>query len=299
MPGGRARSMWGWMRAGRTIACLALAWALAAPAAADDAGTAPAGDGTPRKVVSLNLCTDQLAMLVAAPGQLYSVSHLATDPRSSAMAEKARAYRINRGLAEEIYLMQPDLVVAGRFTTRATVAMLRRFDIPVAIFEPAYSLDQVRDRIRQMGAVLGRENRAEALIADFDARLAALQQDVAERPDAALYHANGYTAGDRTLAGQILIAAGFENAAVSAGFSSGGVMPLEVLAMLSPDALVTSWRYPGASRSEEILDHPVVRALRDNRARGGMTDRDWVCGTPHVLRAIDTLGALRRDIVGR
>ena len=33
----------------------------------------------PQRVVSMNLCTDQLAMLIARPGQLHSVSHLASD----------------------------------------------------------------------------------------------------------------------------------------------------------------------------------------------------------------------------
>lgn len=255
-------------------------------------------DAAPTRVVSMNLCTDQLAMMVAAPGQLYSVSHLATDPRGSAMAEEARAFETNRGLAEEIYLMRPDLVISGTFSNRATMDMLRRLDIPVAVFEPAYGLDDVRDRMREIGEVLGRQDYAAELIADYDLRLAELQADIAQRPRAALYHANGYTAGDRTLAGQILIAAGFENAAVAAGFSSGGTLPLEVLAMLAPDAVITSHPHRGASRSEEILDHPVVRTLREGRASGSFTDRDWVCGTPFVLRAIEELGVLRRDMTG-
>jgi iron complex transport system substrate-binding protein len=252
----------------------------------------------PQRVVSMNLCTDQLAMMLAGDGQLLSVSYLASDPRSSAMAKEARAFPANRGLAEEIYLMQPDLVIAGSFTTRATVNMLQRLGIPVEIFEPAYGLDEVRDHILQMGEVLGRNAEAEALVADYDRRLAALQAEVAYRPSAALYYANGYTSGDRTLAGQILTAAGFDNAAVEAGFSAGGVMPLEVLALLEPDALITSRPYPGASRSEDILDHPVVRQMRKGRAGGTFADRDWVCGTPYVLRAIEKLGRLRNSMDG-
>ena len=282
------------MRSSSFLKVLAIAGVFSAPAMADDAPEVVA----PTKVVSMNLCTDQLAMMVAAPGQLLSVSYLAIDPRGSAMAEEAQAYEINRGLAEEIYLMQPDLVIAGRFSTRATVAMLQRLGIPVAVFEPAYSLDEVRDRLARMGEVLGREEAAAALIAEYDQRLEALRVEAGERPSAALYYANGYTSGDRTLAGQILVAAGFENAAVAAGFSSGGVLPLEVLALLEPEALITGRRYPGASRSEDILDHPVVRALREARANGAITDRDWVCGTPFVLRAIEALGPLRDEIAG-
>ncbi|MEM8570644.1 MAG: ABC transporter substrate-binding protein [Pseudomonadota bacterium] len=280
----------------RTIAAAACLCAASAWAAADvDAVDV---DAAPARVVSMNLCTDQLALMLAAPGQLHSVSYLAVDPRNSALAEEARAHRVNHGRAEEIYLMQPDLVIAGSFTTRATVSMLQRLGVPVEVFEPAYSLEEVRTRILQMGAVLGREAAAQALVEDYDRRLAALRSTVEQRPDAVLYYANGYTSGDKTLAGEILTAAGFDNAAVAAGFSSGGILPLEVLAMLEPDALITSQPYPGASRSEAILDHPVVRKMREGRANGVFTDRDWVCGTPYVLRAIEELGALRHDLQG-
>ena len=75
----------------------------------------------PARVVSTNLCTDQLAMLLAAPGQLVSVSWLAADPRSSTMAAEAARYPANHGLAEEIFLLSPDLVLAGSYTARTAV----------------------------------------------------------------------------------------------------------------------------------------------------------------------------------
>ncbi|MBR9653131.1 ABC transporter substrate-binding protein [Thalassovita aquimarina] len=250
----------------------------------------------PARVVSLNLCTDQLAMMLAGDGQLLSVSHLAYDPRSSAMAEDARGYHKNHELAEEIYLLDPGLVLAGRYSDRATVSMLKRLGIPVAVFDPAYSLDDVRARITEMGAALRQQERAAAMLRDFDTRLADLQAEVTRRPRTAIYHANGYTTGDRTLSGQILLAAGLANVASEAGLSSGGVMPLEVLALAAPEALVTGTPYPGASRSEEILDHPVVETLRHTLPGTRIADHDWLCGTPYVLRAIEDIAALRRRI---
>lgn len=250
----------------------------------------------PQRVVSMNLCTDQLAMLVAGEGQLLSVSYMASDPRSSAMVEAAQAYPANHGLAEEIYLMQPDLVIAGLYTTRATTEMLERLGIPVAVFDAAYSLEDVRDRLTQMGEVLAQKERAAGLVVEFDARLAAYQDEVRERPRAALYYANGYTSGDKTLAGQILATAGLSNIATEAGYDAGGILPLEVLAMAQPDAVITSSPYPGKSRSEEITAHPVIGALRQSRETAALTDNDWVCGTPFVLRAIDDMVQLRQNL---
>lgn len=252
------------------------------------------GFAGPSRVVSMNLCTDQLAMMLAAPGQLASVSYIARDRRASAMAEDAMAYPINHGRAEEIYLLKPDLVIAGTFSTRATTDMLRRFGVPVAVFEPAYSLDDVPARIAQMGTVLGREEAANALITEFEAAMSHIATTTAP-PRAALYSANGYTSGQNSLAGQILEAAGFANIAAELGYSHSGVLPLELLAMADPDVVITTRPYERPSRSEEILAHPVVSALSRRPDTSEMRDADWVCGTPHVLNAIQKLRHLHRD----
>ncbi|MEM6375457.1 MAG: ABC transporter substrate-binding protein [Pseudomonadota bacterium] len=259
-------------------------------------GSSALAEDAPSRVVSMNLCTDQLAMLLAGPDQLHSVTYLAIDPRASAMVEEAEAYQINHGLAEEIYMMQPDLVIAGAFSTRATVAMLQRLDIPVVVFDPAYSLEDVRDRAMQMGEVLGRSEAAADLVQDFEARLAALRAEVATKPRAVLYYANGYTSGDQSLAGQILATAGFSNVAVEQGFNSGDKLPMEVLVLSDPDIAITSRPYPGASRAEAILEHPAVTSFRAGRAAASMTDADWVCGTPYVLRAIEQLSKARATL---
>ena len=66
--------------------------------------------------------------------------------------------------------------------------------------------------------------------------------------------------------------------------------------MVAPEAIISSARYPGGSRSEEILDHPVVQALRHGRSSGSFTDRDWVCGTPFVLRAVGEMAEMRQQM---
>ncbi|AGT11463.1 ABC transporter substrate-binding protein [Paracoccus aminophilus] len=268
--------------------CIALGLGLLAPAA----WAVPAAE-PPRRVVSMNLCTDQLAMMLAAPGQLISVSYLARDARSSAMADEAALYPVNHGLAEEIAALRPDLVLAGSYTTPATVAMLRRLQIPVEQFAPEDDFEAIRANIRKMGAALGRAPEAEAMIAVFDRDLAALQDSAPTRPRAALYGANGYTSGDQSLAGQIIAAAGLDNIATEAGLSQGGILSLEQLVRANPDLLIRGQGFGGGSRAEDILDHPAVQDLAARAGVTAMADPDWVCGTPHVLAAIAKLRAAR------
>ena len=286
MPGRAARPLSGSMSRSEGIALAVAAWlAIAAPLAAE----------APQRVVSMNLCTDQLAMLVAAEGQIVSVSYLAQDPGASAMAAQAGGLLPNRGRAEEIFLMRPDLVITGPYSNPTAADMLRRLGVAVLVVDPVSRLDEIPDRLAVIGAALGQADRAAKVAADFEAGLGALVDTGPERPRAALYGANGYSAGDRTLAGQILWAAGFDNIATEQGMPDGGILPLELLALSQPDMIVTSRAEPGASRSEEILDHPVVAALRDGAIPGRMRDSDWVCGTPHVLGAIADLRGAREE----
>lgn len=255
-------------------------------AAAAFLAVAAQASAAPQRVVSMNLCTDQVAMLVAAPGQLISVSHLAADPRMSPMADEAAAYPANHGRAEEIYLMRPDLVIAGQFAPGPTIAMLRRLGLRVEVMPPAESIPAIRDEITRMGDLLGRQAAAADLLRQFDAGLRAARSPE-RRGRAALYYANGITSGRNTLAGNILNAAGYDNIAGDYGITTTTALPMELLVMARPDRLVTGARWPGQSRSEAMLDHPALDRLVPEAAE--VTDRDWVCGTPFILRAIEAL----------
>jgi len=249
----------------------------------------PAGAEPPRRVVSMNLCTDQLAMALAAPGQLISVSYIARDPRSSAMAEEALAYPVNRGRAEEIYLLKPDLVLAGSFGGPA-VAMLHRLGVPVVEIAPPTSLAEAREAIAQVGAALGREELAQAMIADFDQGVAQLARPAgADAPTAATWGANGYSVAGDTLAGDIMRTAGFALVADRLGMETSGYIPLEVLVMADPDLIVTGTPYPGASRAEEVLDHPALAKLGGHVLR--VPDALWTCALPRSLEALALLSA--------
>src|SRR5438067_3348422 len=88
------------------------------------AALAPAADGAvkPTRIVSMNLCTDELVLRLADRKNIASVTWLARGG-SSNVSELAAQVPINHGLAEEIIPLDPDLVIAGVYTTRAAVAL--------------------------------------------------------------------------------------------------------------------------------------------------------------------------------
>lgn len=258
-------------------------------------GLTPALADAPARVVSMNLCTDQLAMMLAAPGQLVSVSNLASDPLSSSMVEQAAAYPPNRGGAEQIFLLKPDLVLTGTYNSLASVELLRSLGITVVQVPPISSLAEVPQQILVVGQALGREDAARALADEFAIGLAALAYD-GPKATAAMYYPNGYTSGAGTLADDVLAHVGFHNIGGESGLTGGGTLPLERLIMAAPQLVVTSTPYPGASRAEEVLSHPALVELRAKSGFVATSDADWVCGTPHILRAISQMKKAREAL---
>jgi len=261
------------------IAALVLGLAvLAAPA------PAPA-DGAPRRVVSMNLCTDQLAMLLARPGQLAAVSRIARDPVASAMWREAQAHPIHSGEAEAIHRLEPDLVRAGTHDPPATLDLLRRLGVRVEVFPIETGFADIRANVTRMGRLLGAGDRAAELIAAMDAALAGGAAGPRQR--AALYYSSGYTSGAGTLADDIVTAAGLANIAAEAGRRGLTRLPLEELVVTAPDLLITGQDYPSPALAEGILQHPAARALAAGRAQ--VADNLWVCGTPLAARAVTAL----------
>ncbi|KRA00422.1 ABC transporter substrate-binding protein [Mesorhizobium sp. Root157] len=250
--------------------------------------TAPVhAEPVPHRVVSMNVCTDQLAMLIAGERQLHSVSALARDPNSSAMANEAEAFAVNHALAEEIFLMEPDLVLAGTFSSRATVNLLRELGVKVEEFAPARSFDDIRKNILRVGELLQRQERAGELVSELDAGLAVLKARQPPGRSIALYDANSYTTGTGTLANEIFRAAGLVNIAEKLGISGSTRLPLELLITAQPDLIATSFRsYGGApALAQENFVHPAFRALEAEKQSVGVPVPNMICGAPFTLEA--------------
>lgn len=272
---------------------LALATALVGAVASSvrAAGTPPG------RIVSINVCSDQLLMLLADPGRIASVSFLAADPSSSAMANEARSrgYRLNHGRVEEILPLKPDLVLAGTYAARNTVQLLRRLGYRVVDLPLATGLDDVAKQIRIVAAAIGEKARGERLIARYDAHMAAIPAPPPEpRPVAALFESNGITAGRGTLPGAVMRRAGFDNLAARLHVGGVGKVPLETVVAARPDALILGRldaNYPSlAARS---LHHPALRNAVPPGAVTTVRDQLWACPIPSVADAVAALTKFR------
>ena len=286
------------MRVRATIATLAICLALIATALAQPA---PGARGKPSRIVSLNLCIDQLVLLVADPANIASVTWLATDPANSVMAERAaRVPQINRGYAEEILPVQPDLVLAGQFTTPFTVQMLRRVGFNVEVLPAPTTFDDLRAQVRRVGDLVQERARAELVVADLDARLAAAAPAPgAVAPRAAVFQPGGFTAGRGSFEHELLLAAGLANVASERGIDFYGYLSLEEVLMLRPDLIVSPGYVPGRpSIGEQMLAHPALRKAGASQRVVEVPSNVWNCPGPMNVEAVEIM-ARARDAVAR
>ena len=278
-------------RLSRTVRCRGLIFVAALLLSAASHLHAADAPGKPRRIVSLNMCTDELVLRLAEPQNIASVTWLSRDPQNSNVAELAARIPVNHGLAEEIIPLKPDLVVAGVYTARTAVALLKRVGIPVAEFDVPKNLDDVRRQIREMAALLGERDKGETLIAGMDRELASLPPAArSPGPRAIVLNPNGVTVGKGTLADEIMTRAGLTNVAAELAIDNYGQIPLETVAANAVDVLILSASRDGPpALATEILRHPVLAALSDRTRLVVLPGRLWNCGGPAVVEAIERL----------
>lgn len=249
----------------------------------------------PRRIVSLDLCTDQLLVELVPRDRIASVTHLAADPTVSAIPERARGIPITHGGAEDVLRLDPDLILAGPFGVRGTVDLLQRLGRRVVIVQQSQDLAGVRTAVQAVAEAVGEAAKGAALIADFDRRLSAVgQSEEGPRPAAVIYQIGGSVSGPGSLADAALAAAGFRNAATAYRLTRGGQVPLELLLADPPDLLVLS-SASGEYRTvlADNLRHPAIAILRREHASIELPWRHWLCGTPHIVEAVEKLAAAR------
>ncbi len=264
------------------------------------AASTGAATAKPQRIVSLNLCTDQLLVDLVPRQRIAAVSHLAADPSVSATAEKARDIPVTRGEAENVLAFDPDLVLAGEFSTPATVSILERLGRRVVRIGLANDLDAIRRATRKVADAVGEPEHGEALLARMDQRIAASRPDPAssERPSALVYQVNGLSAGTGTLADALIGLAGLSNQAAALGLGPGGQIGLEALAANPPDLVVlTGPKDEYRTAVADNLRHPVLARVMARRAAITVAWRTWLCGTPHAADAVEHLAAARARLL--
>ena len=253
-----------------------------------------AGD-PPTRVVSINLCSDHLLLMLARPEQIASVSRLSLEPNSSYMASSAANYPVNDAKIEQLLSLNPDLVLASEYSPHPVIGILRHLGYRVETLPLCTDLEDIRRNIRYAAGLLGAGDRGEKLVAEMDRRLqrVALGSGKA-RPSALFYQPRGYTSGLETLQHEALILAGWRNLSAEHGIRGYGAIDLETLLLANPQQLFSSAYAPGTdSLAQRQMGHPALHWITRDRPIINIPYKFWICGGPMIADAVEALAEAR------
>lgn len=248
---------------------------------------------SPQRIVSLNLCADQLLIDMLPPERLVGITNLAGDSGISFQYRKARKYHQHNGRVEEIIALKPDLIVAGAFTSQTTNHLLEKLDYSVIQIGLPKTLAEIELQVVELGREVGAADKATAMLRTMKDTLNLLHTTrVDGSPKAAIYYANGFSAGKQTIVDEVLRMAGFRNIAAEKGLDFVAPLSMEALLKAEPDVLILG-RYQENTNSmaHQVLKHPALQGyIQSNKAKTiTMPDRYWDCAGPSIVAAVEQL----------
>jgi iron complex transport system substrate-binding protein len=245
------------------IACLAATLALS---------LAGASAAAPR-VFSTDQCADQYVLALAPRGEIVGLSKRALNDDSNLRAFAAGLPERRPDL-EAILGARPTLVVRYWTADARLPEALGRYGVRVVQIDEANDFPAIRANIRKVAAALGQAPAGAALIARMDASLAGSHG--AWSGARALYLTpGGFTAGQGTLVGAMMAAAGLASVA-GPGYAP---VSLESLVLNPPSALVLGFfrDLAGGRQHWTIAGNGYLRSLARQRTIASLPGRLLGC----------------------
>ncbi|MBP8925840.1 MAG: ABC transporter substrate-binding protein [Pseudomonadales bacterium] len=249
-----------------------------------------------QRIVSLNLCTDQLVLQLVPRERIAMLSQLASDPQLSAEAARAGGIARFDGSVESVMEQAPDLILAGSMASLGTTRILQRLGYRVETQEMPESIEDALLFIENTATLVGEPAAGQALRQATQARLNAVRVHAATsfHPLVVVYLPNGLTPGSGTLKHELIALAGWRNLAAVRGISGYGTLSLEELLSQAPAlVLFDSVDMEHASMSQQLLHHPAIEGRFDSR---WMPTRTWICGGPQIADAAEMLYRFRNAL---
>jgi iron complex transport system substrate-binding protein len=208
-----------------------------------------AAQDMPRRVVSLDLCTDWLLLH-------YAQQHPDLKPRVAALSPLARqhagewsatAWPSHDGSLEQAVQFQPDLVITGQFNALLLRSRLQSLGKRVVVLPLPTHLAEIGSYEKRVLLLLGLPDALADLPSELEAN--------GTHKRLLLLGANGIGTGRGTLEDEILRRAGWTNYVQDDGYVR---LDLERIAADPPDAVL--WAAPASpALANRFSEHPVLK----------------------------------------
>lgn len=253
----------------------------------------------PQRIVSLSIGTDEILMDLVSAERIAALTYLADDSGISNISDKAKQVPQKiKANAEAVLALQPDLVIVPDWQPAELIDILRTTGIPVYVYKSPDTIEEIKQVIHDLAAVVDEEAAGKTVVRQMDNEL----EDIANRlqtitaeqqPVVMRYSLLGGTGGIGSSFDDICRYARVKNAAAIGGLDKNGLLAKEQVVKLNPDIILTpTWDYTGNTNlqqfREALENDPAlqpVAAIRQSRLVA-VPDRYLYCSSQYIVHGV-------------
>jgi iron complex transport system substrate-binding protein len=248
-----------------------------------------AAAAAPQRVVSTFLCTDEYVFRLLPRDRIAALSFLAADrhPVVSTIVDRVGGIPLVHDSAEEILAHNPDAVVMYAGTQPRLHAQLKQAGVRVIDAAWSNSLAGIRRDALALGRALGTEARAQALVDDMDATLAAAKSS-GPSVRTLIYEPNGYVTSN-AVTDELLRNSGLVDVAGETGMTRSDMIPVESVIARPPGLLLLTDADARPSLANLVQHHPAFESLASRTLIANISLKPLACPGPWSVQVAPEL----------
>ena len=245
------------------------------------------------RIVSTNLCIDTLAVALIGAENLLAVSSVADDKKYSTIVDRIKNTKKTSFNAEQIYSLNPSMVLASNFSSLKTRRALEKLGIKVELVEYAQSIGDLKRNINQMGTLLRATEKAKTLIQKFEEF--PVPVGFKTNRTALQYSTNRYLNGENSLINDIFLRAGFRRPQDLKKSPGGQFLSSEIILKAKPDLLLLDREQNSAPEDQNPAYHRSIYSPLAGLLTTHVSQKYWSCGAPEIIHLIKALAEINID----
>ena len=220
-------------------------------------------DSPPERIHSLSLGHSEILAALIDFDRLTAVYSFFVDEEQSNIAALSAEATMIGFAPEEVVALEPEVIIASRFTNADTVALMTGANIPVARTSLENSALGNVPNILLIGYMIGAEAKAIELTDEIMARMRVVVDGLPDGEKPRVLSVSKWTsafaAGSDTTEGGIIEQAGGINAAADSGIEGHQQVSIESIAAINPDVIIVPQPLEGANTFiEELTSSPAL-----------------------------------------
>lgn len=197
-----------------------------------------------KRIVSLTLSGDEMLLGLVAENRIAGLSgKINEDKDFSYVVSKAKKFPKIESNVEKLIELEPDLVIAADWMKKDVLSQIEDVVSKLYIYDTPDNFEEQKKLIRELGAILKVESKADKIVNNMENRLRIVQEKIKplnknKKPKILLYTSYQTTAGKGTTFENMVELIGGINSASEVGIKGSQKISKEKLIELDPDIII-------------------------------------------------------------